>query len=172
MARRSHQVIRRGPTRETLWFEFQTNSTITAASTALLDFSLNAAALALRPFTIVRTRGELFSRSDQQLATEVYGGNWGIAVVSDQAAAIGVTAVPNPVSDYGSDLWLAIEAVHGQFTFATAASIMESGARTVIDSKAMRRVDVGQDVIVARETPSFSPSWRTTQTFRMLVKLH
>ena len=47
--------------------------------------------------------------SDQSAATELFIGNLGLAVVSDQATAVGVTAVPTPATDRGSDLWFLIE---------------------------------------------------------------
>ncbi len=148
------------------------SNTIAAASTAAIDFSLNAAALALRPFTVVRTRGLLYSRSDQLAATENYGGSWGIAVVSDQSTAVGVTAVPTPITDMGSDLWFAYESVNGQISFSDATGLREIGQWLTLDSKAMRRVDIGQDIVVVRETSSFHTSWAMVQAFRMLVKLH
>ncbi len=65
-ARRSGFVLRGGvKRRETFWIA---SSVIVAApaaaSTAILLSTLNAAVLAVRPFTIVRTIGELFTRSD------------------------------------------------------------------------------------------------------------
>ncbi len=170
---RPRMIVRRGPTRDTSWFGFAPASqTIAAASTAQIDFSLNAAALALRPFTIVRTRGIIYSRSDQLAATENYGGVWGMAVVSDQATAVGVTAVPTPITDMPSDLWFALESVNGQLAILSAASGVEVGQTLHFDSKAMRKVDIGQDIVVVRETSSFQTSWATVQSFRMLVKLH
>jgi len=163
----------RAARRETVWFEFgYAEFDINGASTASLLFSLNAAALALRPFTIVRTRGFYYYRSNQIIAIEDYGGSFGMAVVSDQSVAVGVTAVPTPVTDFGSDLWFDISSVSGQLNVGDATGIQELGKRQEIDSKAMRRVDVGQDVIVAAETYSTSESFFIGTAFRMLVKLH
>jgi len=95
-SRRSGFTTRGGRSvRESLWFDgpvFNTN--MGAASTAVLVSSLSAAALALRPFTVVRTRGSMFLETDQQAASEFYQAAIGCCVVSDQAVAIGVTAVP------------------------------------------------------------------------------
>ena len=96
--------------RETVWFEFGFVSSVLAASaTAALVQTLNAAALALRPFTIVRTRMNWFVHSDQTAASEGFIGNAGFCVISDQAAAVGVAAVPTPATDMGSDLWFLID---------------------------------------------------------------
>ncbi len=145
---------------------------ITSASTALAVFSLNAAALALRPFTVVRTRGILFGRSDQTAASENWGGAMGIAVVSDQASAVGITALPTPVTDFGSDLWFMLLQQQGRFDLKSAVGVLESGRTVDIESKAMRKVDVGQDIVVVIETTSFNLSWSTSLGFRMLIKLH
>ena len=170
-----HRVVRsRSARRESVWFQFgPVQQTVAAASTAAVAFSLNAAALALRPFTVVRTRGTIAYRSDQHTAEERYGGGFGIAVVSDQAVAIGVTAVPTPVTDYGSDLWFVIEQMYGTVGLTTDVGFEGNfGKERTLDSKAMRKVDVGQDLIVVLETPSFTVSFDTVMAFRMLVKLH
>ncbi len=76
--------------RETTWFEFQpAEATIGTAGDSVLLFSLNAAALALRPFTIVRSRFMAAIRSDHAAAIEHQLGAVGLAVVSDQAVAVG-----------------------------------------------------------------------------------
>ncbi len=174
MAHRRGRTVTRGPRRETVWFSFGPSSTTVAGtSTATALFSLNAAALALRPFTVIRTRGSLQYHSDQAAVDESYGGGFGISVVSDQASAIGITAVPTPVTDYASDLWFVIEQLHGRFKFLTSAGFQgDNGLERMIDSKAMRRVDIGQDIFVSLETTSFQPSCVLVASFRMLVKLH
>ncbi len=175
MARRrvGGAVRGRAPRRETVWFEFgPALDTVAAASTSSLIFSLNAAALALRPFTVVRTRGTLFYRSDQVIAGERYGGNFGIAVVSDQASAVGVTAIPTPITDFGSDLWFVMEQMQGSLHVATAVGELELGFHIALDSKAMRRVDIGQDIVVVQETAAYHLSNALEVGFRMLVKLH
>jgi len=143
-----------------------------AASTAVVIGSLNAVALALRPFTVVRTRGSVLFRSDQSAASESYGGGFGAAVVSDQAVAIGVTAVPTPVTDFDSDLWFMIEQFFGRFDFADATGSREVGRTMQIDSKAMRKVDQGQDIVIALETSSISSSMVLDSALRFLLKLH
>ena len=91
--------------RLTSWFQFQPGRTAFSSVGGTVLFSLNAAALALRPFTIVRTRFLVSVVTDQVAADELVLGALGMAVVSDQAVAIGVTAVPTPITDMGSDLW-------------------------------------------------------------------
>jgi len=172
MARRPIRPAR-GPRRQTLWIPFgPTLFTLTAAGQSLLLFSLNAAALALRPFTVVRTRGEFHYRSDQVVASEEYGGVVGMAVVSDQAVAIGITAVPSPVTDMGSDLFYLLESGMGSIDVLSSVGVTELGHIHKFDSKAMRKVDSSEDIVVTAETPANSTSFRIWFSGRMLVKLH
>ena len=142
------------------------------ASAAAILFSLNAAALELLPFTIVRTRGIWGLRSDQAAASEDYSASMGIAVVNDQAVAVGVTAVPTPETDRGSDLFFVYESLAGFFEFKTNDGLLEKGQWIRFDSKAMRKVDIGQDIVVTAETSALSAGAIGHFSARMLVKLH
>ena len=170
MARRSGYVLRRGvQRRETLWIGASVGFTTMGLAQAVLVASLNAAALALRPFTIVRTRGYFNVRSDQISALENFTAAFGAAVVSDQSVAIGVTAVPTPTTDSGSDLFFVYESVSG--TVVNSASGMPLMTERIIDSKAMRKVNDDQDVIFVVENP-LATGVVTVDFGRILVKLH
>ncbi len=137
------------PKRLTSWFQYQpVEATMTAAGGTIM-FTLNAAALALRPFTIIRSRFEIWLRSDQNAAAEVQAAAVGMAIVSDQATAIGVTAIPTPITDMSSDLWFFYQLLHGDE--ASVANLVKPETRVSVDSKAMRKVDIGQDVVVVGE---------------------
>jgi len=172
--RKSGFILRSGVMRrETVWGFLNTAvTTIAAASTAVLIGTLNAAALALRPFTIVRVRGELHGQSDQIGADELWGGSLGWAVVSDQASAIGVTAVPTPEADRGSDLFFVYESMYGNLAFASAVGFRETGFNRSYDSKAMRKVNGDSDIAVVLESSSSSSSFQAIHSARFLVKLH
>ncbi len=175
--RKSGFIVRGGARRrETLWFGGTAfTQTLVATTTSALVLSLNAAALALRPFTIVRTRGVLHVFSDQEASSELYGASFGIAVVSDQATAIGVTAVPTPTTDSPSDLWMVYEFLIGRFAVATGASIAHVGMERIVDSKAMRKVEDGQDIVQVVEGPGagLASTGSIISGFnRTLVKLH
>ena len=82
---------------------------------------------------------------------------------------MGVTAVPTPSADSGSDLWFAHE------YFAQSGSAVNSGRagwNYVLDSKAMRRVDQGQDIVVVAEITPISDGMIITVGGRMLIKLN
>jgi len=173
IARRSGFLQRGGRSvRESLWlFGAPVNVALGAPGTASLMASLNAAALALRPFTVVRVRGEVLVKSDQSAATETFVGSFGMAVVSDQAIAIGVTAVPTPGTDRGSDLFFVYETQIGTFHLIGTSAISSFVSRS-FDSKAMRKVNEGQDIAVVAEADTFGSGVTVTMAFRMLIKLH
>ncbi len=174
MARRGF-VTRRGVARrETLWVGItETRTTLVAANTAALILSLNAAALALRPFTITRTIWRWSTRSDQTAASENWATAVGAAVVSDQASAIGVTAVPTPFTDLPSDLWFAHSLHDGRFLFISGIGVDRAElTHSLVDSRAQRKVEDGEDVIFSMENDSLGAGTVSYLAGRMLVKLH
>jgi len=178
MARRSptgrFPALRQGQRRETLWFGIGEGIvTLAAANTAILTNSLNAAALALRPFTIIRTYIQWAMMSDQLAALEDQQVGLGCAVVSDQASAIGVTAVPTPFTDLSSDLWYVHRILTSRFVdTGTAVEVAPNPVHTLVESKAMRKVEDGQDVITVMENSSISAGSRSLIAGRSLIKLH
>ena len=177
IGRKSGFIIRGGARRrETLWIGgVGFTQALVATTTVALVQTLNAAALALRPFTIVRTRGVISVRSDQQAASETFGASYGEAVVSDEAAAVGVTAVPTPTTDSASDLWHVYEYIVGRFQFGSTASFVDVGVERIIDSKAMRKVEDGQQLVTVVEGPGAGLTSSGSAILgysRLLVKLH
>ncbi len=174
IGRRSGLVFRGGrQRRESMWLGgVYTETQLGAASTAALITSLNAAALALRPFTIVRSRGYIHVNSDQQSAAEDWGCVYTEEVVSDQASAIGISAVPTGDTDRGSDLFYVFEEVIGFFAFTTGVAFIEQGKGWQFDSKAMRKVNDDQDVISVIETQAGVSSAVVRVATRFLIKLH
>jgi len=163
--------------RETLWFGIPAGrDTMSAASTAVLALSLNAGALALRPFTVVRTLVHMSLKSDQTAAIENYDAAFGAAVVSDQAVAIGITAVPTPMTDLASDLWLFHKILDGSFLFLDATGSTQLNAVPLggitAESRAMRKVNADQDIVFVTETSTASSGAIMYSAGRMLIKLH
>ncbi len=172
--RRSRNYAHKAARRQTLWLPLAVGTdTLTSASSATLVASLNAAALALRPFTIVRTRGILELHSDQQATTESQQVGFGQCVVSDQAAAIGITAVPTPDTDASSDLWFVYEWMMSTQRIITQVGFEEpSSSVHYFDSKAMRKVPDGGDLITVIEASSISSGLIIVSQLRTLIKLH
>ena len=146
---------RLGAKRQTQWISVDTvETTLSGSPSAVIQNSLNTIALAFRPFTIVRVRGVMFIRSDQVTNTETYGVDLGFAVVSDQAVGIGVSAVPTPLTDKGSDLFFLYEQLFDRIEESGGAGTgvpTSTGRFAQFDSKAMRKVETDQDVIVVVE---------------------
>ena len=174
-SRRSGFIQRSGRNRrESLWlFVTENAASLALATSAVISNSLNAAALALRPFTIVRSRIHLNIQSDQQAGSEDQVGAFGIAVVSDQAVAIGVTAVPTPVTDLGSDLWLAHQYMTASLALNSAVGFdAQFTTNFDLDSKAMRKVEEGQDIVFVKERGTLGDGITLFSAGRMLIKLH
>jgi len=174
VGRRSGRVVRGGKSRrDTQWIggsEFAVN--IAAAAAPVFISSFNAASLAMRPFTVIRIRGRLGLRSDQSAASEDQLVAHGHAVVSDQAVAIGVTALPTPVTDSNSDLWFQYDWLLADIKVATAISIASIGSYIEVDSRAMRKVEEGQDVVEVAERGAGGAGTTLFGFTRMLLKLH
>ena len=105
-------------------------------------FAVNRIAL-LGGLTLVRLRGEM--AIGQTLCTTIGDGfdsvGVGFCIVSENAAAVGATAVPHPIADMGWDGWLFHHLWAGFFCYNTTEegqSEMDA-SRQVIDSKAMRK---------------------------------
>ena len=142
------------------------------ASGAVLFSSFGATILALRPFTVVRTRGMLLVNSDQTGATERQLGAYGMAIVSEQAVAIGVTAIPTPETDIDSDMWFLYEPFAAMQNFVSGVGISDGYRPQTFDSRAMRKVEDGQDFVEVVELASVSDGCTFQVQFRMLLKLH
>ncbi len=175
-SRKSGFTMRGGVSRrESLWLGIDpTQQALSTNPVAVILNSLNAAALALRPFTVVRTRGFILARSDQDGVDETYGCSWGLAIVSDQAIAIGVTAVPTPDTDIDSDLWFVYESILGRYQFSSGVGQGDVGTSRTYDSRAMRKVQEGQDIAVVVESIATSGFAGTSAAHvgRLLIKLH
>ena len=173
--RKSGFIIRGGRTirRATVWLGRAPSVNTLASGTPVLLSVLNAAALALRPFTVVRTRGILFIASDQQAANENMMAAWAQCVVSEQASAIGVTAVPTPVTDSGSELFFGYQWMLNVFRFGDNTGFQGvNGYHQVVDSKAMRKVSEGEDLVEVIENSAAGAGCDLQTAFRTLIKLH
>ena len=156
--------------RKPVWLGLQFATTAIGTSNALIG-SLNAAALALRPFTIVRTRAVIQFESDQVAASETARGAFGIIVVSDQAVAAGAASIPNPFADTDAQFFV-WEGLVNSFVLGDATGFTEpSGTSLVVDSKAMRKVGLNEDIAVMAVVAT-AAGINLTVAGRMLIKLH
>ena len=147
MARRF--VRTQGKGRLSLWLGMSPSSTTMTAGGGTIVYTFNAAALALRPVTILRTHMTFALRSDQEAAMEQQTAAFGWCVVSNEAAAVGVSAVPTPISELGSDLWFASKLIYGDES--KLIDKVRSETRVDLDSKAMRKVNDGEQPVGVAE---------------------
>jgi len=149
------------------------NTTVSGSSVNLIS-SLSAGALLLRPFTILRTHLSVLWLSDQQAASEDQIGSLGMIVVTDTAAGVGVTAVPDPsgiAGDPEAD-WFVWKALMNRVSFASATGVeMNAGRSYDIDSKAMRKVGPDDDVVTVLTNSSGGGAFLRSNG-RRLIQLH
>ena len=172
MARRSTRgrFVRPAP-KTKIWVGAGIAQFAVATNGKTLITSLNAGALALRPFTILRTRLLVTLDSDQIVASENPTGAYGEIVVKEIATGIGVTAVPGPLTDPDAD-WYIYQGMTARLRFVTAAGFeSNSGAHWEIDSKAMRKVGPTDDVAVCFEMRNVGGGTMNLEG-RQLIQLH
>ena len=106
MARRSRGPSVRPPARTMVWFSDRLNLLAVTAGVSTLVTVLNAAVLALRPFTIVRTWIVIYFDSDQAVATEFGQAVYSEQVVTDSASAVGIASLPTPITETEADYFV------------------------------------------------------------------
>jgi len=170
---RQRNIRKSAPRRLTQWLAFElVLDSLGGAGTSVLMATLNVAALAIRPFTIVRTRGVIFVGSDQSSASEDYAGVFSAQVVTEAATTVGITAVPTPLTDTNADFYV-YEPFLGRASLQTVTATGENfGGSFHFDSKAMRKVDSDDDVAFVVQSTAASPGLDIRLVGRFLIKLH
>ncbi len=172
MARRTSRVRFVRPAKSTkIWFGAGVALVTLTTGTAQLLTSLSASALLLRPFTIIRTRLSLTFRSDQIAGSESPTGAYSRIVAKDQAVAAGIASLPSPLTEPDAD-WFVYQGMSDVVTFATAAGYEgHQGVRYEIDSKAMRKVGINEDIISIFELRTAGGALLNVEG-RTLIQLH
>ena len=173
---RGRMVVRRGPKPRTIWFGLSAGSTAQtiAANTSVLMATLNAAALALRPFTVLRSRGIIHWVSDQIATGETPTGDFGLIVAKEAAGDVGVGSLPTPGTDTDAD-WFVYQPMIDDFVIGTGVGFNSgdaAGHQYVFDSKSKRRVDVTDDIMWIAENIHATNGALCYIDGRMLVQLH
>ncbi len=174
--RKSGNVLRRGSfQRSTIWSGTGMSQIALASATAIQINTFTAAFIAdTAPFTIIRTRGLFTCLSDQSIATEEQEVILTHAVVTAQASAIGVTAVPTGLTDSDSDSFFVYEVIMSAYQFTLGSVVAADGfaARKYYDSKAMRKLEDSDQLSVVIESSATSEGMIVQSQFRTLLKLH
>ena len=153
----------------TEWFASAdvTDFTNLSAGSFAFDQSLSTVELAKRPFTVTRTVGSIWVKSDQVAALEFPFGAIGMQVVSEKAAATGVTALPDPITQEASDEWFTYRAFAVGGGTVSGAPVMEYA----FDSRGQRKVQDGEDLAVMVTNASATDGVLYVLKFRILVRL-
>ncbi len=172
MARRS-RFIRPAP-KTKMWIGAGVGTTTIVASSKQLISSLSAGALLLRPFTILRSRILIMYQSDQAATTQKTQGTYACMVVSETAAALGATAIPDP-SDIDGDPdgdWHVVQDCITQFNFLSSVGFHPNeGVQYMIDSRAMRKVKADENVVTMFSETDGDGAFLTDRG-RILIQLH
>ena len=158
--------------REMIWISAGLGAATIVAATTLLS-TLNAAALALRPFTIVRTRLAIIFSTDQVAASESFFGVYTKQVVTEQAAAAGVASVPSGTVEQDADFYV-YEPIFQSFELSSGSGFetkQGDQGMHVVDSKAMRKVGNNDDIASVLDTRAFAGAIIAIEG-RTLIKLH
>jgi len=169
-----NRIVTRGgrrSDRQSVWFAAAAAPAAIAASSKVLVLSLNAAGLAARPFTVVRTQVLINYESDQLAASERVHGAMGWVVVSDQAIGAGVASIPGPVTNPDAPFFV-YQGLIDSFLFGSGVGFESTaGQSTQVDSKAMRKVGANEDIAIVVENAAALGATFTMEG-RMLVKFH
>jgi len=177
MARRSSRFHTRGQRRKTNWTQSAqaTDFTALAANTLVLQQRFTAATILSEmgaESTVIRTRGVFQVWADQAASAENAFGALGMAIVSEQAAVAGAASIPDPYSDALWDGWFVHQYFSHSIILADATGLATPAGTTYeINSKAMRKVQDNETVVVMITNASATDGMRFTIDFRMLFKL-
>ena len=153
-----------------MWLGLQIVGTAVGSTNDVLLASLSAAALALRPFTIMRSRVRIWYESDQLAASETTISSIGEIVVKDQAVAAGVASLPKPNADPEAQ-WIWWEGLQDSFLLATAVGFQPTSSQVVdVDAKSSRKVGINEDMAIIISNTTLGAI--VAVQGRTLIKLH
>ncbi len=163
------QAIRR----KTAWITWEfVPVAVTANGVVQLSGGMNASALALLPFTVVRTRGVIHWESDQAAATEDFGGVFSMQRVTAVALGAGIGSVPTPLTEAGDDYFVYEPFYSKVWVQTTTVVAGGSTVQRIFDSKSMRKLEIGDEISMVIEGMNLPGGMNFGTTGRFLVKLH
>ncbi len=115
--------------------------------------------------TVRRTRGGIWIQSDQSAAIENQIGALGAIVVSERALVIGITAVPDPVTEKDDDGWF----LWVPFAQSSDLTAGRTGYWYEFDSKAMRKISEGFAIAFVAGNNSASNGLQVALIFSVLA---
>ena len=145
-------------------------TSITGSGAQILGSGISALTDGL---TLVRVRGFIEIVMELGGVGEGFTGAVGLCVVTDDAFAVGITALPSSITDMSDDVWMyhRFFSLHAGAVSATAAlaRIHESWE---VDSKAMRKIPQGKTLAMVLEVTEIGTADATIAfDSRVLLKL-
>ena len=125
------------------------------------------------PGTIVRSRGIFSIRAQSPITGDLdIGGAFGVGLVSAEALAIGITALPKPHADADWGGWMVWRPFQYfiEFGDGTGVNMFSNDWMLEIDSKAMRKVEPNSAMVFVVE--SQVGVFSVAEKVRLLLKLH
>ena len=120
--------------------------------------------------TIIRTRGQVSIQPGSFAADLNVIGAFGVGIVSDEAAAIGVTAVPGPFDSADWTGWYVWRSFSLHLDVQSAVGFdVQSMINMEVDSKAMRKIYPNETFVLVAE--SQAGAFDISMPLRTLVKL-
>ena len=121
------------------------------------------------PGTLIRSRGLVTLELPSYAADALVFGAFGAGIVSAEALAVGITAVPHPYRDADWGGWMIWQAIGMRFEFNDATGTFLASWNYDVDSKAMRKVGPNEAWVFVAE--SQSGAFSIHESVRLLLKL-
>ena len=174
MARRAgFPQVRTRSRRLTTWDEGVGGGAPVVESATITRFLGSALQFSVDGLTLVRTRGQFMANlGSGSAASSGFFGAVGIGLATAAAVAVGITAVPTPITEQGWDGWIWWMPVYCFAGRADEVSGPLGGQRTEIDTKGMRKITEDDALYAALEvTEVGASSLNVALDCRMLFKL-
>ena len=169
MARNYRSQSRSSRTPNRAWAHADVNAftAVAAASKVLLGgFTLSNTNI---DETILRTVGRLAVSTDNPVGDEEQIGAFGMILVSDAAVAVGVTAIPGPITDGQDDGWFVYVPIVQRYHHETSVGFDPQFATGYdFDSKAKRVVEEGRQMAIMVENAHATHAFDIAFVLRLL----
>ena len=122
--------------------------------------------------TVLCTVGGVGVSPDTSAATENQLGAIGMCVVTDAATAIGITALPDPVTDVEDDVWFFYQGFANRMVVSDVTGInFNASTWYSFDSKAKRIVSTGQNIAIVAGNAHATQGFQLALNFWMLAQV-
>ncbi len=174
MARTSRGSFRaRSPRRRTGWEEGPGTQAINGQSSSFAAIIGGGQSALVDGMTVARIRGQIeVYLTAVTAAGDGYAGAFGIGIVTAAAFAVGVTAVPTPITEIEWEGWLWHQFFSLHVGDKTAGDVDHSRLQIPVDTKAMRKIGSDEVVFLSWEaTEEGTATIEAVGGSRMLVML-